>query len=182
LRLCKRSFIAAGVFSFFINLLMLVPSFYMLQVYDRVVTSGNTMTLLMLTLIMVFLLATMGGLEWVRSRILVRISSRLDGLLGDKLYNVSFKQSLYSAGTVTSAQPLQDLNGLRTFMTGNGFFAFFDAPWLPLYMAVMFMFHPVFGFVGVFAAVILVIIAVGKEKMAAKLFAEAAKEQQDAQN
>ncbi|MFA5546963.1 MAG: type I secretion system permease/ATPase [Porticoccaceae bacterium] len=182
LRLCKSSFIAAAVFSFFINLLMLVPSFYMLQVYDRVVTSGNTMTLLMLTLIMVFLLATMGGLEWVRSRILVRISSRLDGLLGDKLYNVSFKQSLYSAGTVTSAQPLQDLNGLRTFMTGNGFFAFFDAPWLPIYMAVMFMFHPVFGFVGVAAAIILVIIAVINEKVTAKLIAEATKEQQVAQN
>ncbi|MDY0069647.1 MAG: type I secretion system permease/ATPase [Porticoccaceae bacterium] len=182
LRLCKRSFIAAGVFSFFINLLMLVPPFYMLQVYDRVVTSGNTVTLTMLTLIMVFLLATMGGLEWVRSRILVRISSRLDSLLGDKLYDVSYKQSLYSGGTVTSAQPLQDLSGIRMFMTGNGFFAFFDAPWLPLYMAVMFMFHPLFGLVGVFAAVVLVIIAVVNEKMTAKLFAEAAKEQQVAQN
>src|SRR5690606_25749559 len=107
--------------------------------YDRVVGSGNTLTLLMLTLIMVFLLATMGALEWVRSRILVRVSSRLDGLMSGKLFDISHKQSLYSAGAVTSAQPLQDLNGLRTFMTGNGFFAFFDAPWLPLYMAVMFI-------------------------------------------
>ncbi|MAT50268.1 MAG: type I secretion system permease/ATPase [Porticoccaceae bacterium] len=182
LRLCKKSFIAAGVFSFFINLLMLVPPFYMLQVYDRVVTSGNTLTLLMLTLIMVFLLSTMGGLEWVRSRMLVRISSRLDSLMGDKLHDVSFKQSLYSGGAVSSAQPLQDLNGLRMFMTGNGFFAFFDAPWLPLYLAVMYMFHPVFGLVGLFAAIVLVVIAVVNEKTTAGLFSEAAQEQQLAQN
>lgn len=182
LRLCKSSFIYAGVFSFFINLLMLVPPFYMLQVYDRVVGSGNTLTLLMLTLIMVFLLATMGALEWVRSRILVRVSSRLDGLMSGKLFDISHKQSLYSAGTISSAQPLQDLNGLRMFMTGNGFFAFFDAPWLPLYMAVMFMFHPIFGFIGVFSAIVLVILAVVNEKMTANLFAEATKEQQIAQN
>lgn len=181
LRLCKSSFIYAGVFSFFINMLMLVPSFYMLQVYDRVVGSGNTLTLLMLTLIMVFLLSTMGALEWVRSRILVRVSSRLDSLMSGKLFDISHKQSLYSGGSVTSAQPLQDLNGLRTFMTGNGFFAFFDAPWLPLYMAVMFMFHPVFGFIGIFSAVVLVLIAVANEKMTANLFAESAKEQQIAQ-
>lgn len=182
LRLCKGSFIFAGVFSFFVNLLMLVPPFYMLQVYDRVVGSGNVLTLMMLTMIMVFLLSTMGALEWVRSRILVRISSRLDGLMSGKLFDISHKQSLLSAGTATNAQPLQDLNGLRMFMTGNGFFAFFDAPWLPLYMAVMFMFHPVFGWLGVFSAIVLVILAIVNEKVTAQLFSEASKEQQVAQN
>ncbi len=182
LGLCKSSFIAAGIFSCFINLLMLVPPFYMLQVFDRVVTSGNTTTLAMLTLIMVFLLATMGGLEWVRSRILVRISSRIDTLIGDKLYDISHKQSLYSGGAVTNAQPLQDLNGVRMFMTGNGFFAFFDAPWLPFYLAVMFLFHPVFGWIGVFSAIVLVVLAVVNEKMTAAQFSEATKEQQSAHN
>lgn len=79
---CKGSFISVGFFSLFVNFLMLVPSFYMLQVYDRVIGSGSESTLVMLTLILILLLATMGALEWVRSRIMVRISTRLDTLLG----------------------------------------------------------------------------------------------------
>lgn len=182
LRICKGSFITAGVFSMFINLLMLVPPFYMLQTYDRVISSGNKVTLLMLTLIMVFLMATMGGLDWVRSRVLVRASSKMDTMLADKMFNTSHKQALYSSGTVTDAQPIKDLEGLRTFMTGNGFFAFFDAPWLPFYIAIMFMFHFWFGVVAIIAAIALVIIALLNEKVTAPLFAEASKEQSIAQH
>ncbi|MCK9502554.1 MAG: type I secretion system permease/ATPase [Porticoccaceae bacterium] len=182
LRLCKGSFISAGVFSMFINLLMLVPAFYMMQTYDRVISSGSHTTLLMLTLIMVFLLVTMGGLEWVRSRVLVRTSSKLDSLLTDRMFDTSFKQSLYSGGTVSNAQPLQDLNGIRQFMTGNGFFAFFDAPWLPIYILVMFMFSPWYGFIAILSAIILITIAVFNERTTAHLFEEAAKHQGQAQN
>lgn len=182
LRLCKSSFIIAGVFSMFINLLMLAPAFYMMQTYNRVLSSGSHTTLLMLTLILVFLLVTMGGLEWVRSRVLVRTSSKLDSLLTDRMFDTSFKQSLYSAGTVSNAQPLQDLNGLRQFMTGNGFFAFFDAPWLPLYLAVMFMFSPWYGLMAVFASVVLIVMAVLNERSTAHLFEESAKHQAQAQN
>lgn len=181
LRACKGAFVSAGVFSMFINLLMLVPAFYMLQVYDRVVTSGSVSTLIMLTLIMLLLLSTMGGLEFVRSRILVRVSTRLDSLLGSRLFNLSFRQSLHSNGMATNAQPLQDLTGLRQFMTGSGFFAFFDAPWLPVYLAVMFMFHPWYGLIGVLAAIVLVVIAVVNEKFTARQIAEANKEQATAQ-
>jgi len=181
LRLCKGSFVIAGVFSMFINLLMLVPPFYMMQTYDRVLSSGSHTTLLMLTLIMVFLLATMGGLEWVRSRVLVRTSSKLDSLLTDKMFDASFKQSLYSAGTLNNAQPLQDLNGLRQFITGNGFFAFFDAPWLPIYLLVMFAFSPWYGLIAVISAVILIAIAVFNERSTAHLFEEATKHQTKAQ-
>lgn len=181
LRSCKGAFIAAGVFSMFINLLMLVPAFYMLQVYDRVVTSGSVTTLIMLTLIMLLLLSTMGGLEFVRSRILVRVSSRLDTLLGGRLFDLSVRQALHSGGAATNAQPLQDLTGLRQFMTGSGFFAFFDAPWLPIYLAVMFLFHPWYGLVGVFAAIVLVIIALSNEKFTARQIAEANREQAAAQ-
>ena len=182
LRLCKGSFISAGVFSMFINLLMLVPAFYMMQTYDRVISSGSHTTLLMLTLIMVFLLVTMGGLEWVRSRVLVRTSSKLDSLLTDRMFDTSFKQSLYSGGTVSNARPLQDLNGIRQFMTGNGFFAFFDAPWLPIYILVMFMFSPWYGFIAILSAIILITIAVFNERTTAHLFEEAAKHQGQAQN
>lgn len=181
LRLCRKSFITAGVFSFFINLLMLSPSFYMMQAFNRVLSSGNKLTLLMLTLILVFLLVTMGALEWVRSRILVRTSSRLDDLLTDRMFNTSFKQSLYSAGTVSDAQPLKDLNGLRQFMTGNGFFAFFDAPWLPLYLMVMFMFSPWYGLIAVFASAVLIAIAFFNERSTAKLISESSKHQNQAE-
>ncbi len=176
LKSTKSSFVSVGFFSMFINLLMLVPAIYMLQVYDRVVTSGSESTLLMVTLIMVLLLTAMGALEWVRSRILVRISAKLDQILSRTVFNVSFKQALYSGGSNNSGQPIQDLTGLRQFMTGNGLFAFFDAPWIPLYIAVMFVFHPWYGWIGVFSAALLVVMAVINEKLTGKLLQEANQE------
>lgn len=172
----KGSFMSAGFFSMFINILMLVPVIYMLQVYDRVITSGSESTLLMVTLIMVFLLVAMGGLEWVRSKILVRVAAKLDQLLSKQVFSASFKQSLYSGGRNNSAQSIQDLTGVRQFMTGNGLFAFFDAPWLPIYLAVMFAFHPWYGWVGVFSAAILGLMAVANEKLTSKHLQEANKE------
>ncbi|MGN8342549.1 type I secretion system permease/ATPase [Pseudomonas sp. SMV71] len=162
---CKGSFFSVGFFSFFINLLMLVPSFYMLQVYDRAVGSANPSTLLMLTLIMLLLMITMGGLEWVRSRIMVRVSTRLDTLLGQRLFDASFKHALHSCGLNATAQPLSDLSALRQFLTGNGLFAFFDTPWIPIYLAVMFVFHPWYGWMGVASAVLLGALAFATEKL-----------------
>lgn len=166
----------------FINILMLVPVIYMLQVYDRVITSGSEETLLMITLIMVFLLSAMGSLEWVRSRILVRVAAKLDQLLSHRVFVASFKQSLFSGGRNNNAQCIQDLTGLRQFMTGNGLFAFFDAPWLPIYIAVMFAFHPWYGWVGVISAAVLGIMAVINEKATGKLLQEANKESSQANN
>lgn len=165
LAVCKGSFLSVGFFSFFVNLLMLVPSFYMLQVYDRAVGSASLSTLLMLTLIMLLLMITMGGLEWVRSRIMVRISTRLDTLLSQRLFDASFKQALNTSGMNATAQPLNDLNGLRQFLTGNGLFAFFDAPWIPIYLAVMFMFHPWYGWMGIVSAALLGALAFANEKL-----------------
>jgi len=162
---CKDSFLSVGFFSFFVNLLMLVPSFYMLQVYDRAVGSASQSTLLMLTLIMLLLMATLGSLEWVRSRIMVRVSTRLESLLGARLFDASFRQALDSGGMHASAQPLNDLSGLRQFLTGNGLFAFFDTPWIPIYLAVMFMFHPWYGWMGVVSALLLALLAWLNEKL-----------------
>lgn len=173
LKQCKGAFISAGAFSMVINLLQLVPTIYMLQLYDRVVPTGNKSTLLMLTLIMAVLFLTMGSLEWVRSQILVRVSSRLETLLNERLFNVSYKQSLYSGGQRSSSQALDDLTSLRQFMTGNGLFAFFDAPWIPVYIAVMFIFHPAYGWAATATAIILVIVAIIQEKTTAKLLDEA---------
>ncbi|SIQ87402.1 type I secretion system permease/ATPase [Marinobacterium stanieri] len=176
LHACRSSFFSVGLFSMFINLLMLVPAFYMLQVYDRVVTSGSVPTLVMLTLVMLLLMVTMGALEWVRSRIMVRVSTRMDTLLGSRLYDASFKQALYSGGMNANAQPLSDLTGLRQFLTGNGLFAFFDAPWVPIYIAIMFMFHPWFGIMAIISVIILSTLAVINEKVTSKMLAEANKE------
>ena len=176
LKACKGAFISVGIFSMFVNALMLVPTFYMLQVYGRVLTSGSSTTLLMLTIIMTILLVTMGALELVRSRIMVRVSTRLDVLLSRSVYRASFKRALDSGGMDATAQPLNDLTGLRQFMTGNGLFAFFDAPWLPIYIAVMFMFHPWYGWIAVASAIVLLILAAMNEKMTGKALVLANKE------
>lgn len=179
-RTCKGSFFAVGFFSLFVNLLMLVPPFYMLQVYGRVVTSGSIPTLVMLTIIMSVLMITMGLLEWTRSRIMVRISAKIDESLSPNVYDASFRRALASGGMDANAQPLGDLNGLRQFMTGNGLFAFFDVPWLPIYIWVMFLFHPYFGWAAIGAAVVLVIIAIFNERLTAKTLAQANGENQAA--
>lgn len=173
LALCKASFVSAAGFSMVINLLMLVPVIYMLQLYDRVVPTGNESTLLMLTLIMVALFVTLGILEWVRSQILVRVSSRLETLLNTRVFNIAYRQTLYSGGQSLSSQPLDDLTSLRQFMTGNGLFAFFDAPWLPFYIAVMFLFHPWYGWAAVFTAVVLMVLAIINEKVTSGTLSEA---------
>lgn len=176
LLVCKSGFFAVGFFSLFVNFLMLVPSFYMLQVYDRVIATSSHSTLVMLTLILVLLLITMGILEWVRSRIMVRISTRLDLILGQRLYDASFKQALATGGMQASAQPLNDMTALRQFITGNGLFAFFDAPWLPIYLAVMFLFHPWFGWFAVGCALILVALAYLNERLTNATLLEANKQ------
>ncbi|NOQ77597.1 MAG: type I secretion system permease/ATPase [Methylococcaceae bacterium] len=173
LKACKGTFITTAVFSMFINILMLVPAVYMLQLYDRVITSGSESTLVSLTVLVIFLFIVMGILEWLRSQLLVRVSSKIEVLLNQRLFNATFKQALLSGGAKSSAQPLDDLTSLRQFFTGNGLFAFFDAPWLPIYIAVMFLFHPWYGWMAVTVAVILSILAFINEKATNKPLSEA---------
>jgi len=175
LNLCKGAFLSAAGFSLLINFLMIAPSIYMLQVYDRVVSTGNTTTLLMLTLIILMLYVTMAALEWVRSQILVRVSTRLEMLLNQRLFRVAFKLALVSGGRQASTQTLDDLTGLRQFLTGSGLFAFFDAPWMPVYLALLFLFHPWFGWFSVITAILLTLVAVANEKATAKTLSEANK-------
>ncbi|KUJ72447.1 type I secretion system permease/ATPase [Thiomicrospira sp. WB1] len=177
----KRSFINVGVFSFFINILMLVPPIYMLQIYDRVLTSRSEETLLMLTLIVVWLFITMGLLEFVRSRMLIRIGNKLDNSLNEDLFSSMFKRSVNEPGQV-NAQPLNDMTSLRQFMTGNGLFAFFDSPWLPIYILILFLFHPYFGFFGIFAAIVLFTLAYLNERTSKKLLEEANQENMQSTN
>lgn len=173
LKACKGSFLSVGFFSLFVNALMLAPTFYMIQVSGRAVPSSSTSTLIMLTLILTIMMLTLGSLEWVRSRIMVRISNRLDALLSRDIYRASFKKALSTGGMDASAQSLNDLTSLRQFLTGNGLFAFFDAPWLPIYTAVMFLFHPWFGWMTVGSAVVLVVLAFLNHRYTGKALTEA---------
>ena len=171
--LCKTAFIAAAGFSMVINILQLVPTIYMLQLYDRVVPTGNMSTLVMLTMIVLALFVTMGLLEWVRSQVLVRVSTRLETMLNERLFHVAYKQSLYSGGVRGSSQPLDDLTGLRQFMTGQGLFAFFDAPWIPIYIGVMFIFHAWYGWAAVVTAILLIVVAILNENLTKEMLDEA---------
>lgn len=173
LKACKSSFISVGVFSFFVNALMLVPTFYMIQISGRVVPSSSSSTLIMLTLILTVLMITLGALEWVRSRMMVRISNRLDVLLSRDVYRASFKRALNSGGMDATAQSLNDLTALRQFMTGSGLFAFFDSPWFPIYTAVMFLFHPWFGWMTVGCGVVLVVLAFLNHRFTTQALADA---------
>ncbi|QFU02660.1 Type I secretion system ATP-binding protein PrsD [Halomonas sp. THAF5a] len=172
LRACRGGFASVGFFSLFVNLLMLVPALYMLQVYDRVLPTRSVETLLMLTLVVVFLFVVMGLLELVRSRMLVRIGNRLDLQLNERIYRSMFRRSLLSEGS-PSSQPIDDLTTLRQFLAGNGLLAFFDAPWVPVYLGVLFLFHPWLGFFATAAALVLLALALVGEKVTKPLLAEA---------
>lgn len=181
LKACKGSFVTVGFFSMFINLLMLVPPLYMLQVYDRVITTRSVETLLMLTFVVIFLFMVMGGLELVRSRILIRVGNRLDTLINERLYTAMFRRSVMAQGQQT-AQPLNDLTSLRQFLTGNGLFAFFDAPWTPVFIGVLFLFDVWLGVFAIFAGIVLLALAIANEKATKDLLAEANSEHVKAQD
>lgn len=153
LLLSRKSFLYVALFSFFINLLFLTPTLYMLQVYDRVVGSGSVSTLVMISLIVVVMYAVMAILEFTRTRIMARISTRLDIAMQERLVDVMFRHALHNPRNA-STEALADLNTIRGFISGTGIFAFFDSPWFPFYIAVMFMFHPLFGWFAVGAGVL----------------------------
>lgn len=168
----KSVFITVGVFSAILNLLMLVPSLYMLQVYDRVLSSRNEATLLMLTLIVVGAYLILGGLEYVRSFVLIRVSSKLDMVLNKRVYTAAFEQSLKSKG-INAGQSLQDLTTIRQFVSGNGLFAFFDAPWFPIYILIIFLFDTSLGLFALAGSIVLIVLAVISEYISRKPLAEA---------
>lgn len=168
----KGAFKTVGIFSAIINLIMLAPSLYMLQVYDRVLASRNETTLLMLTVMMLGAYLFMSALEFVRSFVLIRLGARLDMKLNKRIYTAAFEQNLKRAGG-NAGQALQDLANIRQFLTGNGLFAFFDAPWFPIYLLVIFLFDPHLGLFALAGTIVLVALAYINEVVSKKPLAEA---------
>ncbi len=148
----RREFVMVGIFSCVINVLMLSPTLYMLQVYDRVMISQSDLTLIALSLVTLFFFLVMAFSEWMRTRVLVRTGVRLDSLLGTRVFNASFEANLSQSGAAPQSA-FTDLLQIRQFMTGTGIFAFFDAPWAPIYILVLFFLHPWLGILAlIFAA------------------------------
>lgn len=149
----RREFVLVGLFSLVTNLLMLTPTIYMLQIYDRVMASGNELTLLAVSLIALFLFAVIGLTERARSRLLVHSGVRLDEQLSTQVFNASFEASLKPT-VGTQSRAFGDLVQVRQFLTGNGIFAFFDAPWTPIYIGVLFFLHPMLGWLAIAFALV----------------------------
>ena len=168
----KSTFLTVGAFSAISNLLMLAPSLYMLQVYDRVLGSRNEVTLLMLTLMVLGAYLLMSTLELVRSFVLVRIGAQFDMRLNKRVYTAAFEQNLKKAGG-NAGQALTDLTYIRQFLTGNALFAFFDAPWIPVYLVVIFFFEPFLGLFALGGTAMLVLLAYVNERVTRVPLAEA---------
>ncbi|AZO30714.1 type I secretion system permease/ATPase [Mesorhizobium sp. M1B.F.Ca.ET.045.04.1.1] len=162
LRACRRYFLFAAVFSLAINLLYLASPLYMLQIYDRVVTSGSETTLVMLTLVLLAAFLALAGLDLVRAAILTRASARLDRLLSAKILAASVETPSQGAA---QSQPIRDFDTFRQVITGSGIHALFDLPWSPIYIGIIFLLHPWLGFFALGSSLLLIAMAVLNEYM-----------------
>ena len=173
LKACRSAFVGTGAFSCVINLLMLTGPLFMLQVYDRVLTSRSVPTLVALVVLVAGLFAILGFLEFIRSRVLVRVGTRLDADLSGRTYDAIVSQAVVSKER-SGTRALKELEGLRQFLSGSGPFAFFDMPWVPIYLGILFMFHWTLGLVAVGGAIVLSIVALLNEVTTRKPMGEAA--------
>ena len=158
----RKAWVAVGFLSMFVNILMLTGPLYMLQVYDRVITSQSMSTLVVLSLLMVALYGFMGLLDFFRSRILVRIGTHVDEKLSAPLFKNWLKQGV--RGKLTNGQrPLQSLAVIKRFLVGPSPTTFFDVPWTPIYIAVIFMIDWTLGVFATVGAILVLIVAIAAE-------------------
>lgn len=176
----KREFLTVAVFSMVVNLLMLTPTLYMLQVFDRVMLSQSEMSLLVVSLLTLFLFGMMAFAEWARSILLVRTGVKLDQALSQKVFKASFLSYLNPSES-DPAKAFGYLISLRQFMTGNGVFALFDSPWVPIYIGVLFLLHPLLGMVAIGFALVQTSIAWYGHRLGKQTQADSALSQGDAQ-
>lgn len=170
---CRSAVVSLTIFSMFANLLMLTGPLFMLQVYDRVLTSGSMPTLLALAILAAVLFGLYGFLEFIRSRLLVRVGRIFDESLRGRVFEAVAVQSLRASGRRSEA--LSDLQTIRQFLQGNGPIAFLDMPWAPIYLAIIFAMHAMLGWLALIAGVVLTIIAIVTEQVTRKHAAEAQK-------
>ncbi len=168
----RKEFLWVGIFSLIANILTLTPTLYMLQVFDRVMLSQSEFTLISLTLILVLFVAVMAFAEWLRSRLLVRAGVRFDEHLNSRVFDTNFQANMNGSDAAAS-KAFSDLTNLRQFLTGNGVFTFFDLPWTPIYLVVLFIMHPLLGWVGIGFTILLGTMAVFSHRLTTKLYERA---------
>lgn len=164
---CRFYFRYAFFFSMFVNILQLTFPIYMLQVYDKVLTSYNFSTLVVITIAAVICLVVLACLDWLRSRLLVRAGIEFDRVLSGPVMRENLKRA---AGPESGGKQatLRDVQTLRTFLGGNAVFAFFDAPWMPFYFLIIFILHPALGMASVFGGVLVFILGILTDKATRK--------------
>ncbi|PPC88746.1 MAG: type I secretion system permease/ATPase [Methylotenera sp.] len=143
----KEEFFSVAMLSFVANLLMLAPTIYMLQLYDRVMLSKNSLTLLAVTLLITVFIVAMAFAEWLRARVVIKAGVKFDQSLNRTIFSLAFERIV--AGQKNTQEAMQDLTNIRQFLTSNGLFAFFDMPWVVLYIAVIFVLNPALGWLAI---------------------------------
>ncbi len=176
----RTAVMSTAVFSLIINLLMLTGPLFMLQVYDRVLTSGSVPTLLALVMLVCILYGLYGFLEFIRARVMMRVGRSLDENLRARVFDIVSLHALKGDPKVRLT-PVNDLLTLRQFLSGPGPFSFFDMPWAPVYLAVIFMLHPVLGLASTAAVVLLAVLAIINNRLVREPAAEAQKAVSQAQ-
>jgi len=144
----KMDILSIALLSFIANLLMLTPTIYMLQLYDRVMLSKNELTLLTVTLLIGAFIVAMAFAEWLRSIITIKAGVKFDQSLNSTLFGIAFER-LFTVQHKNTHEAMQDLTNIRQFMTSNGLFAFFDMPWTLIYVAVLFILNPSLGWLAI---------------------------------
>jgi PrtD family type I secretion system ABC transporter len=152
---CRGAFIATGLMSGMSNILMLTGAIFMLEIYDRVLPSRSIPTLVALVILAAVLFTAQGLLDMIRGRVLVRIGARLDEQLSPRVYETIVRLPLKVGNRSDGLQPLRDLDSVRSFLSGPGPTALFDLPWLPIYLAICFAFHPYIGLAALVGAIVL---------------------------
>lgn len=161
-RSCRMAFVFAAIFSCIINILMLTGPLFMMQVYDRVLTSRSVPTLVVLASVVAGIYVFVGILELVRARIMVRVGVKIDESLRETTFERVLDHALRKTPNV-GTQPLRDLENVRQFMGSAAPFTLFDLPWAPLYLAVIWAFHPMLGVLALCGAAVLFTLAVINE-------------------
>ncbi|ORE96285.1 type I secretion system ATPase [Stappia sp. 22II-S9-Z10] len=164
--------IGVALFSCLVNLLMLTGPIYMLQIYDRVLASGSVPTLVALSAIVVILYVFMAILDLVRQRILIRVGHTIDDEVGYTAFSTYVDAPMKLGPMGEQAQPIRDVDQLRQFFSSNGMTALFDVPWMPIYLAVVFLIHPALGLLATAGALILLAIAIITDRTARSAVAQ----------
>lgn len=156
LRSARGPFVSVALLSGVVNLLALTGSIYMMQIYDRVMSSHSVPTLVALSIIAAWFYLIQGVLEVIRSRILIRIGMAFDESFATRIFKAVVKLQLHAnRGAAESLQPVRDLDSIRTFLSGGGPIAVFDLPWMPIYLALIWLLHPALGMLAISGALLL---------------------------